>query len=297
VTAPAPGVATPDARAFLLDSANVASLAPTGSGNYWYVKERDFVPTFASPKGTAPPPGKKGVKGKVPKPVTQGQDPGVFYAATEESWTGPATARTIVNEDLQFIFRSAADKARWIAQGKPKLFNPSGWYGYTGTRTSNYSETFYFGYGVHRLSVDQARKLPTTQAALSRLLTRWWNSEPDKQGAVGPAHPNFGQYVFTWAGALLGGPTTQATRAALYLLLAAQPGIQAVAHVADPLGRAGVAITDGTGMSLLIDPGSAAMLGSTSAPVRAGLKIPATRAGTQVILSAGWTTRLGALPR
>jgi DNA-directed RNA polymerase specialized sigma24 family protein len=106
--------------------------------------------------------------------------------------------------------------------------------------TSDYSETFYFGYGVHRLSVNQARKLPVTEVALNSLLTRWWNSEPDKQAAVGPAHPNFGQYVFTWAGALLGGPVTQATKAALYRLLAAQPGIQVMARghrPARPHGR------------------------------------------------------------
>jgi hypothetical protein len=293
-TTSAPGTATLDARTFLLASANVASQAPVGTGSYWYVSERDFEPTWALPTGAALPPRKKKAVKPVLKP--EGQGFAASYAATEESWTGPAKARTIVNEDLQFLFRSAADKARWIAQGQPKLFNPTGGYGYSGTRTSNYTETFYFGYGVHRLSVDQGRKLPATQATLNNLLTRWWNSEPDKQGAVGPAHPNFGQYVFTWAGALLGGPASQATKAALYRLLAAQPGIQVTAGVTDPLGRTGVAIGDGTGMFLLIDPGSAALLASTTAPLHAGMKIPATRAGTEVILRSGWATSLGALP-
>jgi hypothetical protein len=281
------------APGFLLASANVASQAPAGTGSYWYVSERDFQPSWPAPRRTAPPPRKKGKK-EVAKPVVPGQGFAAYYAATEESWTSQAKARTIVNEDLQFNFRSPADKARWIAQGQPKLFNPTGGYGYNGTRTSNYTETFYFGYGVHRLSVDQARKLPGTEAALSRLLTRWWNSEPDKQGAVGPAHPNFGQYVFTWAGALLGGPASQATKAALYRLLAAQPGIQVTAGVTDPLGRTGVAIGDGTYSLLLIDPGTAALLATTTAQVHAGLKIASTSGGTEAILKEGWTTSLGA---
>lgn len=279
-----PAVAKLDARTFLLASAAVASHASAGTGSYWYVQERDFESTWPAPRV------------KRAKPAA---NPGfaAYYAATEESWTGPATARTIVNEDLQFIFASPADKARWIAQGQPKLFNPTGGFGYNGTRTSNYNETFYFGYGVHRLSVNQARKLPAAEAALSRLLTRWWNSEPDKQGAVGPAHPNFGQYVFTWAGALLGGPATQATKAALYRLLAGQPGVQVVAGVTDPLGRAGVAIADGTGIILLIDPATGALLASTTAPVHAGLKIAPTAGGTEVILKAAWAPALSARPR
>jgi hypothetical protein len=291
----APRVANLDARTFLLASATVASRAAAGTGSYWYVSERDFELTFASPKGPARPPVKKGSK-KVAKPAVQDQDSGICYAATEEIWTGPATARTIVNEDLQFIFRSPADKARWIAQGKPKLFNPTGGFGDNGTRTSNYTETFYFGYGVHRLSVNQARKLPATEAALNSLLRRWWNSEPDKQGAVGPAHPNFGQYVFTWAGALLGGPASQATKAALYRLLADQPGVQVMAGVTDPLGRTGVAVADGTGIVLLIDPGTGAMLASTTAHVHPGMKIVPTVGGTESIIKASWTPSLGARP-
>ncbi len=221
-TTSAPGGATLDARTFLLASAVVASQVPVGTGSYWYVRERDFEPAFAAPKGAAPHPRGKGAKPVLP---VKGKDQGfaAYYAATEESWTGQAKARTIVNESLQFGFQSAASKARWIAAGKPKLFNPAGEFGYTGTRTSDYSMTLHFGYGVHRLSVDQARRLPATQDALASLLSRWWNSEPDKQAAVGPAHPNFGQYVFTWAGALLGGPASQATKAALYRL-AGHPG-------------------------------------------------------------------------
>jgi hypothetical protein len=284
-------VAKLDARTFLLASATVASHASVGTGSYWYVQERDFQPTWAEPTGAQRPSAKKGAK-----PVVQGQGFAAFYAATEESWIGPATARTIVNEDLQFLFASPADKARWIAHGQPKLANPTGGFGYNGTRTSDYRETFYFGYGVHRLSVNQARKLPATEAALNAVLTRWWNREPDKQGAVGPAHPNFGQYVFTWAGALLGGPATQAAKAALYRLLADQPGIQVMAGVSDPLGRAGVAIADGTGTCLLIDPGSGALLATTTAPVHAGGEIAPTAGGTEVILKAAWTPALSARP-
>jgi len=284
-----------DARTFLLASADIARNTPATTGGYWYVKERDFEPTWPAAKGqgAAVPKSKQAAK---PAPAT-GPGFGAYYAATEESWTGQDKARTIVNENLQFGFASAADEARWVAAGKPKLFNPAGGFGYSGTRTSDYGITLYFGYGVHRLSVNDARKLPGTQDALARLLTLMWNSEPDKQAAVGSANPTFGQYVFTWAGALLGGPATQATKAALYRLLAAQPGITAVPGVTDPRGRTGVAVGDGTGNYLLIDPRTASLLATTTAPVHAGGKIPAASGGTEAIIAEGWASGLGVLPR
>jgi hypothetical protein len=58
-----------------------------------------------------------------------------------------------------------------------------------------------------------------------------------------------------------------------------------------------VAIGDGTGTFLLIDPGTAALLATTTSPVHAGMKIAPTSGGTEAILGEGWTTSLGALPR
>jgi hypothetical protein len=288
-----PQDATLDARAFLLSSAAVISRAPATTGTYWYVKERDFEPTQARPKvgnsGTA-------IQKKGPKrvlPADKSEDFSAYYMATEESWTGQSRTRTIVNEDLTFGFASAAGEARWAAAGKPALSNPGGGFGHTGTRTSDYKMTFYFGYGSHRLSLDRVRKLPGTQSALAATLRQMWNTEPDKQGAVGPANPTFSQYVFTWAGALLGGPASQSTKAALYRILAAQPGIQVVPQVTDPLGRIGVAVGDGTGSYLLIDPRAGQLLATTTSPVHANGTISATAGGTEAIIAEGWTDTLG----
>jgi hypothetical protein len=225
-------------------------------------------------------------------PAPKGRDFGAFYAATEESWTGQSRARTIVNQDLVFNFASAAGEAAWEAAGKPPLFNPTGGFGYSGTATSDYSMTFYFGYGAHRLPVDSVRKLPATEGALAATLRQMWNTEPDKQAAVGPTNPTFGQYVFTWAGALLGGPASPSTKAALYQLLAAQPGIQVTPQVTDPLGRTGLAVSDGTGSYLLIDPSTGELLATTSYAVHAGGRIPAA-SGTEAIIAIGWTDTLG----
>jgi hypothetical protein len=292
----APRHATLDARAFLLSSAEVVSHAPAITGTYWYVKERDFEPSWARPalpKGWKPTAPQKGVKKPV-LPAAKGQGFGAFYAATEESWTGQSRARTIVNEDLAFNFAFAAGEAAWEAAGKPPLFNPTGGFGYSGTATNDYSMTFYFGYGAHRLPVDSVRKLPGTEGALAATLRQMWNTEPDKQAAVGPANPTFGQYVFTWASALLGGPASPSTKAALYRLLAAQPGIQVAAQVTDPLGRTGIAVSDGTGSYLLINPSTGELLATTTYAVHAGGRIPAAASdsGTEAIIATGWTDTL-----
>jgi len=281
-----------DARAFLLSSAEVISRTPATAGTYWYVKERDFEPTSAAPQGrrVGAPPVKK-VKPVLP--AAKGRDYAAYFAATEESWTGQSKARTIVNEDLAFGFASAADEARWGAAGNPPLLNPGGGAGYTGTRASDYSMTFYFGYGAYRLSLDGVRALPGTQGALAATLRQMWNTEPDKQAAVGPADPTFSQYVFTWAGALLGGPASRSTKAALCRLLAAQPGIQVMPQVTDPLGRTGVAVGDGTGSYLIIDQRTGQLLATTSSPVHAGSTIRAAAGATEAIITEGWTGTLG----
>jgi hypothetical protein len=65
-----------------------------------------------------------------------------------------------------------------------------------------------------------------TAAALGKTLRRMWSTEPDKAAAAGFPHPSFSQYVVQLAVALLTGPATPGTRAAMYQLLAALPGVQ-----------------------------------------------------------------------
>jgi hypothetical protein len=259
-----------DARAFLLTGADIATRAPAATGTYWYVRERDFEPTAPRSKDTSF---------------------GASYAATQESWLGQSRARTIVDEKLTFTFASPADQARWRAAGAPKLAGP-GVFGNGGPSTTNYASGFRWGLGNYRLSMAAIQRLPGTTSALGETLYRMWKSLPDKAAAVGLPHPTFGQYLVQWADILLTGPATPATRSAIYQLLAGQPRLRIVNAVTDPQGRTGIAIGDGGGDFLIIDPSTAELLAYASGPVRSHSAIPSAD-GVEVYDAMGWTSRLG----
>lgn len=262
----------------LLTTATVAARSPAGAGAYWYVRERDYQRAVA--------------RGKDKK--AKARFFGATVAATEESWTGQRRARMIVNEDLAFTFASAADKARWVAAGRPALSTPAG-IGVTKPVTSDYSITLHWGVGGHQLSVAGFRKLPVTAGELGKLLREWWATEPDKAGAVGFENPTYAQYLVQWADALLTGPARPGTRAAIYRLLAAQPGLKLIPAVTDPLGRKGFAVGDGGGDYLVIQPATARLLAYASHPVRAGSVMSASE-GLEVYEASGWAVKLGVVP-
>jgi hypothetical protein len=268
------------ARGFLLASAVKAASAPAATGAYWYTKTRLVEATVA--------------KTSTRKYFL----PGITYAETEESWSGQTRSRTIVNENLRFSFASAAVKAKWRALGEPPLATASG----TSTQraTSSYNMTFRYSPG-YKLTMAGIERLPTTAAGLDMTLRRMWNSipdkggtdgVPDKAGTVGLPHPTFGQYLVLWADTLLTGPTMPGTKAAMYRLLAQQPGIRIIQPVTDPLGRTGVAVADGEGYYLIIDPQTAQELASTSNPVHANSTIAMT-SGLSVMEAMGWTSQIG----
>jgi hypothetical protein len=275
---PGPSAPAPTARAVLLASATVAARSPAAFGTYWYARERDFEPSVALSVG-----GKKKL--------------GLFgatFAETEESWTGQNQARTIVDENLVFSFASAADRARWVSAGRPPLSSAAG-FGPRGTVTSNYSMTVHWGVGSYQFSLAGIRTLPSTAKALGKALANMWAHEPDKEGAVGLPNPTYAEYLAAWADTLLTAPSLPGTRAAIYRLLAEQPGLSIAAGVTDPLGRVGVAIGDGGGDYLIIQPGTAELLAYTSHPVRADSAIPAS-GGVEVYELFGWSDQLGGRP-
>jgi hypothetical protein len=269
---------TSTARAVLLASATVAARSPAAVGTYWYVSEREFEPAIAVSHSKTK---KLGLFGAT-------------YAETEESWTGQNQARTIVDENLVFSFASAADRARWVAAGKPPLSSAAG-FGPAGTMTSNYSITLHWGVGSYQFSVAGIRALPSTAKALSETLENMWAHEPDKEGAVGLPDPTYAEFVAAWADALLTAPSRPGTRAAIYRLLAEQPGLSITPGVTDPLGRVGVAIGAGGGDYLIIQPGTAELLAYTSHPVRADSAMAASD-GVEVYELFGWSNQLGVRP-
>ena len=268
-----PTATTYSPQAVLLASAVIASHAPVTAGPYWYVRERDFEPGASH--------GTKALAAAGSKRTF-----GATVASTEESWTGQGRGRTIVNEDVTITFASAVDKARWKAAGEPKL-------AVTGTVTSNYHMKYLWGSGRSQLTWSGVQTLPVTAAALGKVLHRMWNAEPDKAAAVGFPHPTFSQYLVQWAVILLTGPATRGTRAATYRLLAEQPGVRIISDVTDPLGRRGIAVADGGGDYLVIDPHTAQVLAYTSNPVHPDATIAATN-GVTVYEATGWAKHLGA---
>ena len=277
---PTASAAILDVHAFLLASAHVAAQVPATTGTYWYVRQRDFAATYSK---------------RLSK--THRDDYQSYYASTEESWTGADRSRTIVSEDLQFNFPTAADKAKWQADGSPALYGPSGQAGDHGPVTNNYN---FGGYSTNeadiQVSLASAGKLPTTARKLGALLHDKWEHRSPMNG-----NPSYQQYLFWWAQALLTGPVQPATRAAVYELLSSQPGFTAVPGLIDPLGRKGTAITANNNDYLIIDPATAQLIDEAYSPVtgneipipfRAGETIPAA-SNTTAYLSTGWTNTLG----
>jgi hypothetical protein len=103
---------------------------------------------------------------------------------------------------------------------------------------NNYDIPIRYMIGSEQITMDRLRKLPTGTARLETELWRRWRAgriaKTDMDG--------FTSFVWTTAQDLLAGPITPGTKAALYRVLAKQPGIEYVGSVRDRLGRPGVAL-------------------------------------------------------
>lgn len=274
VTGAFPAARAASAHGFLMTKSAVAARSQPVTGTYWYVKERDYEPALTKAFGTI---------GQYVYSAT--------YAATEESWTGPTQTRTIVNEDPVYSFPSPADKSRWEADGRPPLSSMGG---PPVPVTSNYPMTLHWGVGSTQLTMAEMLKLPTTPADLEVVILRMYLKETGKAGALGIARPAFTDYLVQWTDVLLSGPARPGTKASIYRLLADQPGLHLVTGVTDPLDRTGVAVGDGAGDYLVIDPETAQLLAYVSHPVEENSVI--TGVGVEVYIATGWTSQLGVRP-
>jgi hypothetical protein len=284
-------VTATSARGFLLASAVQAAARPAGSGTYWYIKERAFEPTTAGSKQSENAPPQHTTRKKIaPAEKTSF---GARLAYTEERWMGDGQARTITNEDVAISFASPADETAWKAAGEPPLFTA---YGFSDKPvTSEYHMSFHWGVGSAQLGWADLRRL-TSASALDAALRQMWNREPDKAGQFGTT--SYSQYIFQWAGQLLTGPVHPSIRAATYQLLAAQPGLITVGTVTDPEGRSGVAVSDGAGDFMIINPATAQAMAYGTGPLHQGEVITAgSVAGIEVYEDMGWTAQLGVPPQ
>lgn len=262
---PAP-VQTMDARSVLLASADSAAKAPATTGAYWYVRERET--SFLSPVSLSAAQ-KRGIAKKLPKgaPARKLQSPplSAYVSQTEDSWSGrDRHDRTITGIDRAIRFASPADKAKWqrLSAGAKRRW---------GLDESEKPQVGNYDFSKVKLSVTQRDKtvdalmrLPADPAALDRTLRVWFGHEnrSAERHDGEPSGGDFTQYVFGEAQDLLAGPLTPGARAALYRVLAGQPGIHSLGPATDALGRRGVTLTagsaaearDGSEIRLIVDP-------------------------------------------
>jgi hypothetical protein len=137
--------------------------------------------------------------------------------------------------------------------------------------------------------------LPTTKAGLEKELKSRYRA--DVNDPKYPLQDSYLQYVWSTAQDLLAGPVTPGTRAALYRVLADQPGLTMVGKVMDPFGRSGIAIgwtvkgnSEGESFQLIVDPDTGRLLayqafGDGPKPLL-----------TMTYKSMGWTNSLNARP-
>lgn len=307
---PVPVTAAPtiDARTFLLASAQTAAKAPATTGNYWYTKSRttQWTNEAFSLENT-----KSADKRKSTTKTLHLSSLGTI-ASTEESWIGRGpSARTITGVDTQ-ITVPPADKAAWKAFG-PATLNP----GLPVTRTvNNYTMQMHFQIGNQQVTLVELAQLPTNVKGLEAELWRRYKidrADPKEKAQLAQlkdAQPaSYADMVWWTAQDLLAGPITPGTRAALYQLLAQQPGIKAVGTVTDTLGRKGVALTmDGdvkrfvpgvgpasTEERLIIDSTSAQLLAHETYPLGPDGKVGHI-AQSDAVQAMGWTDQIDQRP-
>jgi hypothetical protein len=288
-----PGAATPavaapvSARGFLLTSAVQAAHTPAVSGTYWFIRTRDYTAAEAIPKEseTDSTPTKKKL---LPKHRV---DFGAQLAYSEDSWMGRDRARTITNEDVEITFATPADEAAWKAAGSPPLMTAYG----TSRQpvTSDYHMSFHWGDGSAQFTWDDLQNLRTS-AQLDTALRQMWDRESDKFDQFGTT--SYSEYIFEWTGQLLTAPVQPAIRAAIYQLLAAQPGLINVGAVTVPDGRSGtgIAMPGGAGDFLIIDPATAQAIAWGTGTLHQGETItPSSVSGLEEYQTMGWTSQLG----
>lgn len=218
------GGASPATAAVLLHAAHTASKQPAtdppGPGQYVYTKSEGLIGSTTVPAG--------------------GQAFNTVLRYTRQQWIGTDGSGRILQVAGTPGFPTSADRAAWVADGKPNLNDGSG----------NIHATFKPG-GLYYLDLSNA---PTDPTALKQLIEQ----RKLESGPPGEAE------TFTIIGDLLRDSyAPPAVRSALYQVAAQLPGVQLIGSTHDQLGRPGTAVgyaSNGNTQELIIDPQTAALL-------------------------------------
>ncbi|GLZ04543.1 hypothetical protein Acsp03_20090 [Actinomadura sp. NBRC 104412] len=188
-----------DARTFLLSGAKSIEKAPQTTGKYWHVKTR--------------------------RCTREGKTYRYVLCVTTESWKSKTGfIRTVVGLNPKVTFPSAKDKAAWKAAGSPNLVRDKPAY-------TEYSGPEWAEWGVNGkgMSLDQLLQLPTTPEELRKVIAK------SAEGGTLSSTQVDG-FLWTFAPELLSQPTTPATRAGIYRMLAQIKGVRTVGTATDPEG-------------------------------------------------------------
>ena len=218
------GGPSPAAAAVLRHAAGVAAKQPAiaspAAGEFVYTKSEGVF------RGTFVPAG--------------GQAFTTVQRYTREQWIGPDGSGRILQVAKTPQLATSADRAAWIADGKPDLTDSTG----------NIDGKWGPG-GLHYLDLSN---VPTDPAALRQLIEQ----RKLEGGPPGDAE------TFTIVGDLLRDSyAPPEVRSALYKVAAQLPGVALIGTTRDQLGRAGTAVgyaSNGNTHELIIDPRTSALL-------------------------------------
>jgi hypothetical protein len=178
----------------------------------------------------------------------------VFQHVTREAWIGPDGSGRIRQIEGPPRFVTSADRAAWIAAGKPDLGNTSG----------DINDTFGPG-GLYYLDLS---KVPTDPSQLRQLI----ESRTIEGGPPGDAE------TFTIIGDLLRETyAPPAVRSALFTIVSELPGVELIGATHDELGRPGTAVafvSDGLSHRLIFDPQTSALLAEQTVLVDRSQALP-----------------------
>lgn len=303
-----------DARSFLLAAADTALRETTTTGEYWYVRTRTISPiehrderflkevAELSRQESAEIRRAGGDESKLDEinekynkrlaRLRKKYWPNGFpYTAhlveTEERWRPKRAGGTnrVKTGDLRIEFPTPQDEAKWKELGSPNLL-PEG----TGERTRDDRLRRPLSIDNQHITMRNVGELPTSKKALADMLRAQYRKLPGQD-------KEFPVYLWGTTVDLMTAPTTPGTRAALFRVLADQPGITALGEVEDSTGRKGVGLSvkdsGGADFTLIVNEDTAELL-EYSVNANDGESGNFLRVTYEQV---GWTDKLGRRPK
>ncbi|TDC07135.1 hypothetical protein E1267_14235 [Nonomuraea longispora] len=307
-TGASPAATRIDARSFLLAAADTALREPATSGHYWYVRQRTTHPTFRWPEkfwtgvrelqrqeqAEVDRTGAKddelvAINEKYNKKLAllresiypDGPPYKAYVVQSEERWRPKRAGGThrVKSEDREVVFPTPQDEATWKKEGAPKLLED---------KPKSVDDDLPRPLSISNMDITMQNvgALPGSKKALAGRLRARFAKLPDP-------HKEFDLYLWQTAVDLMTAPTTPGTRAALFQVLADQPGITSSGETEDTAGREGVSLAvksgDGAEFQLVINEDTAELL--EYAVVEKG-----EDTARVTFEEFGWTDKLGRRP-